>query len=700
MQERSPYLKVSLPALLSFQIRKLFWLASGLALCYWGWGGEVRSQIAPDGTLSTNVTTPDRLNFTINEGNRAGNNLFHSFREFSVPTGGEAFFNNSVDIQNIFSRVTGISRSNIDGLIRANGTANLFLINPNGMIFGPNAKLNIGGSFLASTASSLKFSDGIEFSATNPQAAPLLSINVPVGLQYGNNPGEIRVQGKGQAESQLVIENGKFVSIFGATKSFDSELNSSEVTPDKFVSILGATKSFDSELNPLEVTPGKNLTIVGGNVIIDGGILQAPGGAVQIGGLAGEGTVGINADGSLSFPDGGTGETPVPQADISIINKAGINVLAGGGGRIALIGKNIDISGESLLSGGIATGMGSAESIAGDIYLSATEDIAIDESRIQNNVTSEAVGNSGNISITAKSLFVGNGALVDVSTAGRGNAGTIAIAASDTVTFDGEGKGIFPSAAASLVTPNAVGNAGGVSITAKSVFVTNGGILTASTFGQGNAGTIAIAASDTVTFDGEDNNGITSLAGSTVEADAVGNAGGVSITAKSVFVTNGGLLAASTFGRGNAGTIAIAASDTVIFDGEDNNGNTSLAGSTVERDAVGNAGGVSITAKSVFVTNGAVLTTSTFGRGNAGTIAIAASDTVTFDDEDNNGNRSIATSTVEGNGVGNAGGVSITAKSVFVTNGALLTASTSGRGNAGTIAIAASDTVTFDGERK
>ncbi|MCL1469869.1 filamentous hemagglutinin N-terminal domain-containing protein [Argonema antarcticum] len=661
MQERSPYAQVSLQACPKVSVK--FWLASGLALFYLGWGGEVRSQIAPDGTLSTNVTTPDNLNFTINDGNRAGNNLFHSFREFSVPTGGEAFFNNAVDIQNIFSRVTGISISNIDGLIRANGAANLFLINPNGIIFGPNARLNIGGSFLGSTANSIKFGDGIEFSATNPQISPLLSINVPMGLQYGNNPGEIRVQGKGQ-----------------------------ELGAD------GATESFDTSLNPLEVTPGKNLTIVGGNVIVDGGILQAPGGRLQLGGLAGEGTVGINADGSLSFPEG------VARGDVSIINKAGINVLAGGGGSIAITGRNIDISGDSLLSAGIATGLGSRESIAGDIELSATEGIAIDESLIQNNVTPDAVGNSGNISSTAKSLLVTNGAQLDASTYGQGNAGSVTITASDTATFDGERKdGNFASSAGSSVQPNAVGDARGVSITAKSLLVTNGAQLDASTFGQGNAGSVTITATDTVTFDGESKDGsFSSGATSTVQRDAVGDAGGVSITAKSLFVTNGAYLDASTFGQGKGGSVTITASDTVTFDGEIEDGSfVSGAYSTVASKAVGDAGGVSITAKSLFVTNGAQISANTFGRGKAGSVTIAASDTVTFDGESKDGSSSsAAASGVQRDAVGDAGGVSITAKSLFVTNGAQISASTFGRGKAGSVTIAASDTVTFDGESK
>ncbi len=159
------------------------------------WSRCAIAQVTSDNTLNTTVSQSGN-NFTITNGSAANSNLFHSFQQFSVPTGGSVNFDlvNTPNISTIFSRVTGGNISHIDGLIQTINSKNpisLLLINPSGIIFGANAQLNIGGSFIGTTANSIKFVDGVEFSAINSQAPPLLSINVPIGLQLGNNPASI-----------------------------------------------------------------------------------------------------------------------------------------------------------------------------------------------------------------------------------------------------------------------------------------------------------------------------------------------------------------------------------------------------------------------------------------------------------------------------------------------------------------------------
>ena len=125
-------------------------LASAISI-----GDRVIAQVVPDNTVGTTVNLNGTA-FEINNGIRSVNNLFHSFSQFSVPTNGSAIFNNVTDVQNIFSRVTGSQLSNIEGILKTQGDANLFLMNPNGIVFGPNARLELGGSLLGTMLLILK----------------------------------------------------------------------------------------------------------------------------------------------------------------------------------------------------------------------------------------------------------------------------------------------------------------------------------------------------------------------------------------------------------------------------------------------------------------------------------------------------------------------------------------------------------------
>ena len=365
----------------------------------------------------------------------------------------------------------------------------------------------------------------------------------------------------------------------------------------------------------------------------------------------------------------------------------------------------IDTASLSLTDGGRVGSDTLGRGDAGSVQITATDTITIDGENLKGfvsgattSVASEAQGDAGDVSIATGSLFLTNGGQVASNTFGRGNAGSVEITATDTITIDGEDLGGIPSGAASVVASSeAVGNAGSVTITTSSLNLTNGGRVDASTLGQGNAGSVEIIASDTITFDGEDLGGIPSGATSVVSSEAVGNAGGVTINTGSLTLTNGGRVVAGTSGKGNGGSVNITASDTIIFDGEALSGSNSGATSAVVSGAEGDAGDVTITTGSLSLTNGGRVDASTLGQGNAGSVNITASDTITFDDEDLDGAPSGAVSQVTSEAEGDAGGVTIATSSLTLTNGGFVSASTGGQGNAGSVEITASD-ITIDGK--
>ncbi|NEQ72199.1 MAG: CHAT domain-containing protein [Okeania sp. SIO2C9] len=309
-----------------------------------------------------------------------------------------------------------------------------------------------------------------------------------------------------------------------------------------------------------------------------------------------------------------------------------------------------------------------------------------------------AEGDVEGISISTGSLKVTNGAQISTSTRGQGDAGKINITAEDSVVFDRENEFGLPGTAFSQVRQGAKGNAGGVTIETGSLTVTNGALISASTRGQGDAGSINITAEETVVFDGSIQEPFIIISGaySTVEGTAEGDAGGVIITTGSLEVTNGAQISASTFSKGNAGSVDITAKGTVVFDGESDFGFSSGAYSTVEVTAEGNAGGVRITTGSLEVTNVAVIDASTLGTGNAGTIDITAKDTVVIDGISPDGFPSGVFSRVGEEAEGKAGDVSITTDSLAVTNGAVIDASTLGQGSAGNIFITTDTQLTLN----
>ncbi|MEH2012655.1 MAG: filamentous hemagglutinin N-terminal domain-containing protein [Nostoc sp.] len=496
--------------------------------------GFANAQVTPDATLNT-IVSQSGNNFTITNGSAAGSNLFHSFREFSVPTGGSATFNliNTPNISTIFSRVTGGSISQIDGVIKTINSSNpvsLFLFNPSGIIFGANAQLNIGGSFIGTTANSIKFSDGAEFSAIGSQAAPLLSINVPVGLQLGSNPAPITVQGTGHS-----------------------------LTTTNALALLPITRIPSS--TELSVQPGKTLALVGGNLDLNGATLRAEQGRVELGSVGSTGLVSLmpSAQGYTLGYGNVQRFGDIHLAQRSLLDISGVNA-----GSVQVQGQQIQFTDGSLV---LAQNFGNLP--GGDIRFQATEAIDLigttPDAKIKGGVHNEAfgIGASGNISVITPRLTLKQGAALNNLTFGVGPSGNIQI---DAMAIDISGfSPINPGVASNINTTTlGTGNAGNVFVNGNSLLVSSGASLSSATFASGSGGKVTIRNTNT-TVTGESPSGVYSNISSI--AFATGNTKTLTLDTAKLQILDGGVVAATAFFAGNGGDLNINATESIAITG-------------------------------------------------------------------------------------------------------------------------------------
>ena len=272
------------------------------------------AQIIPDNSLGaeSSRTVADTINNLpsdrIEGGATRGVNLFHSLRQFNVGEGRGAYFTNPHGIANIFTRVTGGNPSNILGVLGVQGNANLFLLNPKGIVFGPNARLDLRGSFLASSADSVVFDNGYQFSSSNPQSIPLLNVNIPIGLNFRENPGKI--------------------------------INASAAPALTIPELPAGIPPIFNNMG-LAVEPGQTLALVGGDIELNQGSVTASTGQILLGSVVSSGMVGLGATPfglSLNY------DKIFNFGNIQITNGSLINTSGLGGGKIDIRGGNVNLN--------------------------------------------------------------------------------------------------------------------------------------------------------------------------------------------------------------------------------------------------------------------------------------------------------------------------------------------------------------------
>ncbi len=566
---------------------QLRWLTGAVLLFPLAIAQPAVSQIIPNGLGTTWNGT------NVQGGTQMGGNLFHSFSQFSL-LNGSATFNAPAGVQTIFARVTNAA-SYINGTLGTTNNANLIFINPYGITFGPNATLSVGGgSFLATTADSVLFPDGTEFSATSP--TPTLSMSVPSGLQFNNNSATITNQVTG-------------------------------------VLRVGSTAT---------------LALIGGNVSIPrggmlartGGSTANPGGQIAIGAVN-NGQVSLSGAGQRwNFGYGGV----TSFGNVSMSQGASVSVNGTGSGNIQVVGGNVDIAGGTLIQAnttGSLTGgnlsitannfsMSGGSQVQSNVNATATAaarggSINIQANSVQltgvssNGLNSTGLqartfsaGTAGNITVNTGQLSLLNGAAISVSTgtngsSGAGNGGSLLVNASNTLVSGVSASGLQSGLFSQQASTTGTGSAGSMTINSGGLVVQNGGVISVSnTSPNATAGNLNINAP----FFQVQNGG-------QVLANTAGGQGNMFIQSRNMQLIGNGSIATNATGSFNGGNISINTATLVL-----------LTGSSITANAQkGFGGNVNITATGIFVSRDSRITaTSELGAQFDGTVELKTPD--------------------------------------------------------------------------
>jgi filamentous hemagglutinin family protein len=563
---------------------------------------SVQAQVTPDDTLpDDSVVTTEGDKIQIEGGTMRGNNLFHSFQEFSVPADQEAQFNNADTIENILSRVTGGSESVINGGISANGSANVFLINPAGIIFGENASLNVGGSFIGSTADSLLFPDDSEYSATNTDNTPVLTINAPIGLGFRDAPQPIT--------------------------------NSSRFDIDNFVG--------------LSVPDDATLALIGGDISLPGGILSTPGGRIELGSVGENSTVSLR-EVAQGWDVGYAGVTNFQ--DLNLTGQAFVGNSGTDTGDIQVQARNI-----SLLEGS-EIAIETAEGQAGNLNVIATDSLKISgnssevdfeafESAIFNNVSDSGSAAGSTLTVSTDQLTINNGGKITAITFGSGQGADIDLVAKEIsigepfifAVDDFIGSGIFAQTDA-----DSTGDGGNIAIETTSLKLEDGGQINTDTSGSGNGGNLEVNATESIELTGTipesastriEPSGLTASVRDTVTA--AGNAGDLTINTATLEVAKGAQIATAAQNSGNGGALTINADQSILlngfapkaeFRGFGLSGIFVSAESSLEDESgkvvptTGDGGTLNLTTGELIIEDGAAISAGTFSLGDGGDV--------------------------------------------------------------------------------
>jgi len=665
-----------------------------------------QAQVVTDGSLGR-VTSLSGTFLTIDPslGQQRGSNLFHSFSTFNVGSAQWADFTNNVGTTNIIARITGGSASQINGLVTAN--ANLFLLNPQGIIFGSGANINIAGSFHASTADYVRFTDGTRF-YTNLGATTQLTTSAPTAFGFlRSTPSAISAN-----NAHFTTGNSQSLSLIGGDISLtDSQLHASRgrvnlasasstgevVLGASTLDTTGITAKGNIHLNHAWINASgeeaANIYIRGGQFVMENsssfvGITTAASGTRVV-------DIGVDTfqvrNSLLDFEPGSSSGGPATNVSISAkqfdVGNTSI-IFAAGGGDLAISADDFRVSGFAI----VGTGTAFAAKRAGNLIIKANT-VTLDFGVLT--ALSGGDSDAGGVNVSADSINLRNGGSIFSTSNGGGTGGQVAITGHNLV-VDGSNAaatGTTGISVASFGVNSNSGGAGKISVDVDSLTLRNA-VISSSTFGPGVGGDVNLTARSFLMEQGTVVSSETGIAGPNGMPSSFGAGGAVKIDSTSMQILSGSRASASTYSNGAGGSVTVTANQLII----DQAGSTSPTGITASTgsvsisNATGSGGNLFLRVGDLQLHNQGLISTNTYGAGIAGRIDIV-SDTLAV----TQGAFVSASSFGQMTNAGGANDIVIQANKLNVGSFGQITNSTSGTGGAGRLLITAKELNIFDG---
>jgi filamentous hemagglutinin family protein len=626
--------------------------------------GAGEAEVLTDGSLGAKVTRGGRdARIPARLGQVQGQNLFHSFARFDIPAGDKVTFTGPDGLEHVIARVTGGERSAIHGTLASQVQgADLWLLNPAGILFGPEARLQVPGAFHASTADVLHFADGAEFRARDPQGG-VLTVAEPRAFGFlGARPAAIGVD-----RSVLRVGKGEALSLAGGALTVRGR--------------RGGAGNDGQGNQP--------------------GTLRARAGRITLAALGGPGTV-VPGTGAATGAVTGT---------IRLRDEAAVVTSGDGGGSIRIRAGRLVADNSSVI---LADNSGATDAVGG-IAIEGREVMFLDGAAATADVRGR--GGGGRLTVEAGTLTLRDRGTIQINTVAEGKGGDL-VADVDRLRIVGDpAETRFPTGIVNTVTAGASGQVGNVRVTADIVELRRGGAIASDTFGASKAGQVEVIARKSLIANDQKAalpTGIFST-NQVVERDggwlvAPGDAGKVKVEAGSLVLRNHSVISTTTSTSGNAGEIEVTTEGKLLIDGDGSRLFTGIASNAdYEEDGHGNlvvvsrghAGRVKVDAGTIELRDGGAISSATFGTGNAGRVSVQAEGRLLVDATDARTFTGISSDSVAAKVVaeGNAGKVTVRAGSVELRDGGAISSGTAGPGHAGEVSVkvAGGLTVTKDG---